>query len=425
MSSKTKTTAPKEEATPALVPKLRFAEFRGAEGWSEEALSDVATIVMGSSPKSECYNQSEIGLPLLQGNADIKNRLSAPRIFTSEITKECTLGDILLSVRAPVGSVAKSIHHACIGRGIAGIRADHPNSQEFVYQWLLSYESKWVDISQGGTFDAVNSDDLKGVAFAVPSPAEQQKIAECLSSVDELIAAQARKLDALKTHKKGLMQQLFPREGETQPRLRFPEFQNAGEWVEVKLKDLFATVIDNRGKTPPLSLDGYPLVEVNALGSCSINFARVSKYVDEKTYSSWFRGHVQSGDVLFSTVGAIAESSVVCDQCQPVIAQNIVGLRFKRTVSHLFGYYLLNAVQNKAKFLRITMGAVQPSLKVSQMVHLSFPIPPSIPEQQRIADCLTSLDDLIAAQTQKHEALKTHKKGLMQQLFPSPEEVEA
>ena len=62
--------------------------------------------------------------------------------------------------------------------------------------------------------------------------AEQQKIAECLSSVDELMAAQARKVDALKTHKKGLMQQLFPREGETQPRLRFPEFQNAGEWEE-------------------------------------------------------------------------------------------------------------------------------------------------------------------------------------------------
>ena len=230
MSSKTKTTATKEEATPALVPKLRFPEFRESDGWSEEALSDVATIVMGSSPKSECYNQSEIGLPLLQGNADIKNRQSAPRIFTSEITKECTIGDILLSVRAPVGSVAKSIHHACIGRGIAGIRTNNPNSQEFVYQWLLSYESRWADISQGGTFDAVNSDDLKGVAFAVPRPPEQQKIASCLSSVDELIAAQARKLDALKTHKKGLMQQLFPRKGETQPRLRFPEFQNKGEW---------------------------------------------------------------------------------------------------------------------------------------------------------------------------------------------------
>ena len=91
-------------------------------------------------------------------------------------------------------------------------------------------------------------------------------------------------------------------------------------------------------------------------------------------------------------------------------------------MSHLFGFYLLNAIQNKAKFLRITMGAVQPSLKVSQMVHLSFQVSTSLAEQQRIASCLSSLDALITAETQKHEALKTHKKGLMQQLFPSPEE---
>ena len=192
------------------VPRLRFPEFRDAGEWEERELGKEATIVMGASPKSEFYNEENIGLPLLQGNTDIKNRVSAPRIFTSQITKECQKGNILLSVRAPVGTVAKSLHHACIGRGIAAIRANKDNSQEFLYQWLFAFEPQWQNISQGGTFDAVKSDDLRQLTIAFPKIPEQQKIADCLSSLDELITAEAQKLDTLKDHKKGLMQGLFP-----------------------------------------------------------------------------------------------------------------------------------------------------------------------------------------------------------------------
>ncbi len=202
------------------------------------------------------------------------------------------------------------------------------------------------------------------------------------------------------------------------PALRFPEFRDAGEWKISRLQELLEAVIDNRGKTPPLSANGYPLVEVNALGSNFVNYNKVSKFVDEDTYCNWFRGHVKPGDILFSTVGAIAECSLVFHENKPVIAQNIVGLRFKKYISQLFALYLLTVEQNKDKFLKITMGAVQPSLKVSQMVHLGFLLP-KLEEQQKIADCLTSIDELIAAQTQKLAALKTHKKGLMQQLFPA------
>ena len=150
------------------IPNFRFPEFKDDGEWEEESLSDVSVVIMGSSPKSKYYNQNQIGLPLLQGNADIKNRRSAPRIFTSGITKECLVDDILMSVRAPVGSIAKSNHHACIGRGIAAIRSKKLNSQEFIFQWLLSFESKWANLSQGGTFDSINSDDLRKVALLTP-----------------------------------------------------------------------------------------------------------------------------------------------------------------------------------------------------------------------------------------------------------------
>ncbi|EGR2608616.1 restriction endonuclease subunit S [Vibrio alginolyticus] len=177
--------------------------------WEEVKLSHLATITMGSSPKSEAYNEIGEGLPLLQGNADIKARRSAPRIYTSQITKECSIGDILLSVRAPVGSVAKSEHKACIGRGIASIKAKKSNSQEYLYQWLLAFEPKWERLSQGSTFEAVNSNDIKTLDILSPNLIEQQKIASVLTAADKDIDALEAKLSLFKQEKKALMQQLL------------------------------------------------------------------------------------------------------------------------------------------------------------------------------------------------------------------------
>ncbi len=188
-------------------PKLRFEEFSGE--WEEKRLEEIANITMGSSPKSHFYNENKKGIPLLQGNADIKNRKSNPRIYTTQVTKECNKEDILLSVRAPVGVVAKSKHNACIGRGFASIRVKENNYQEWLYQWFLQFEDKWSNISQGGTFDSVNSSDIKNLKIYIPTPKEQQKIANTLSSLDNLIEAGEKKVEALKKHKKGLMQQMF------------------------------------------------------------------------------------------------------------------------------------------------------------------------------------------------------------------------
>lgn len=177
--------------------------------WEEVKLNQLALITMGSSPKSEAYNEIGEGLPLLQGNADIKSRRSAPRIYTNQITKQCSIGDILLSVRAPVGSVAKSDHKACIGRGIASIKANKSNSQEYLYQWLLAFEPKWEKLSQGSTFEAVNSNDIKTLNILAPTLTEQQIIASVLTAADKEIELLQAKLAHLKEEKKALMQQLL------------------------------------------------------------------------------------------------------------------------------------------------------------------------------------------------------------------------
>lgn len=195
-----------------LTGKKRLLDDSGKpfEGEREAfKLSDVAQITMGSSPKSQAYNEEGYGLPLLQGNADIKNRRSVPRIHTSEITKECRVGEILLSVRAPVGTVAISFHNACIGRGIAAIKSKSSHCQEFLYQWLLAFEPKWERYSQGSTFEAVNSNDIRSLHINIPSKTEQQKIAEVLTNADKEITLLEQQLTDLKQEKKALMQQLL------------------------------------------------------------------------------------------------------------------------------------------------------------------------------------------------------------------------
>ena len=177
--------------------------------WEEVRLSSVAQITMGSSPKSEAYNEVGDGLPLLQGNADIKNRKSVPRIYTSQITKECHVNDILFSVRAPVGTVVVSNHHACIGRGIAAIKAKKNHSQDYLYQWLLSFELKWERYSQGSTFEAVNSNDIKSLNLSVPNLKEQQKIATVLTNADKEIELLEQQLADFQQEKKALMQVLL------------------------------------------------------------------------------------------------------------------------------------------------------------------------------------------------------------------------
>jgi type I restriction enzyme S subunit len=444
MSSKTKTTATKEEATPALVPKLRFPEFRGAGEWKTETLGSVAKISTEKVGENTCIPMSitsGVGLVsqmekfgrIIAGSSYANYLLLKKNDFAynKSATKEYPEGFIALYSGDELAAVPNSIF-TCFR-----IKGDSPVPQYLNYLLLGNLHGRWlrnfieVGARAHGSL-SIDEDDL--LALPVPLPSgkasipEQQKIAECLSSVDELIAAQARKLDALKTHKKGLMQQLFPREGETQPRLRFPEFQNAGEWVGKPFSELCDIKHGYAFESEFFSNEGEFVLLTPG------SFYEEGGYRDRGDKQKYFTGEIPhdyvlaEGDMLVAMTeqaAGLLGSPLIVPESDRFLHNQRLGLVAKRPVvawANEFFFHVFNTQRVRKAIHDTASGAKVRHTSPTKIGEVVVSVPTTLPEQQRIATCMSSLDALITAETQKHEALKTHKKGLMQQLFPSPEE---
>jgi type I restriction enzyme S subunit len=187
-----------------LTGQTRLPGFKGK--WEVKRLGDLTEIVMGQSPSSSNYNTTGKGLPLIQGNADIDNRKTIKRIFTTQITKRGKSGDILMSVRAPVGEVSRAVFDVCLGRGVCAIRYDN----DFIYHCLIYLEPTWTKHSKGSTFDSVNSADVKALEIHLPTDLpEQTAIAEVLTEMDAELAALEQRREKTRALKQAMMQELL------------------------------------------------------------------------------------------------------------------------------------------------------------------------------------------------------------------------
>jgi type I restriction enzyme S subunit len=423
MSPTSKTSAAEEEAKPVVVPKLRFPEFRGEESWENKLIGPYLEDCSGRVPPDTelpVYSSTREGLKrqdayfdgrVLQNKNDygvvppgclVYRHMSDDGLFKFNINE--TGGEIAVSKEYPVFST----------KGL--------NSVFLLAKLNDGLDFKHFALSQkaGGTRTRLYFSRLCEWRTLLPYPAEQQKIAECLSSVDELLAAQARKVDALKTHKKGLMQQLFPREGETQPRLRFPEFENAGEWEEKALAEIVQVASGQVAPTQP-PYNGLPQIGSENIESNTGKLVNVKSAGEKGVISGNYL--FDENDVLYSKIrpalnkAAAPDFTGICSaDIYPIRPANDALLRSYLLYLLLSDKYLEHAIRSSDR------GKI-PKINREDLLGYVSAIPKP-PEQHRIATCLSSLDTLITAETQKYETLKTHKKGLMQQLFPSTEEYE-
>lgn len=189
-----------------LTGRTRLPGFDGR--WQDSNLGSVASVTMGQSPAGSTYNSDARGLPLVQGNADIRGRVTFDRIWTSAPTKTCEAGDVLLTVRAPVGYTAIASKRSCLGRGVCSISAHHDN--QFIFHALVYAEPAWALYEQGSTFTAVNSNEVRSFALLWPTdPDERRAIARVLDDSDKELASLQARLVKARAIKTGMMQQLL------------------------------------------------------------------------------------------------------------------------------------------------------------------------------------------------------------------------
>ncbi|KFI30910.1 restriction endonuclease subunit S [Paenirhodobacter enshiensis] len=439
MSSKEKSSAVAASGA-ALVPKLRFPEFEETDGWKEIPLQKLARPVTDRATTGDADNvlslsgehglvlQSEyFGKKIAGDNTDRYLKIRKDDfVYNDRTTKASGFGTIK-RLSAYAGGIVSPIYK-CF--------RFHPSENPAFWEWYFESGSHNPALgglvnegARAGRFNISVTQFLSTNAWR-PDEAEQQKIADCLDSADALIAAQGRKVEALRAHKKGLMQQLFPQEGETQPRLRFPEFEGAGEWVPHSLKQVTTALLDGDWiESKDQSEDGFRLIQTGNIGVGDfIAKSGKARFVSNETFERLRCTEVFPGDCLVSRLpDPLGRSCFIPDIGERMItAVDCLIVRFDETkiVPRLF----VALTQTDAYFRNVaglSSGSTRQRISKENLSNLSFIIPPTIFEQQRIADCLTSLDDLIAAETRKLDTLKTHKKGLMQQLFPQAGEYDA
>jgi len=415
----------KNEKT-ALVPRLRFPEFEVTIGWKKTALSQLGELISGLTYSPD--DVRETGLLVLR-SSNIKNNAITldDNVYVRTDIRGANISlenDILICVRN--GSKSLIGKNAIIPKGMplcthgafmTVFRAENP---QFVVQLFQSsaYE-KQVQADLGATINSINGTQLRKYVFTTPeNPKEQQKIADCLSSLDDLVIAEHKKLEALKAHKKGLMQKLFPTEGETVPEWRFPEFGGSGEWEETPLAQVGDIITGSTPSTTDADNYGGKKMFVSPADMTELKYVIETKTkLTEKGFMTTRK--IPANSVLFvcigSTIGKVAQNKCECATNQQI---NSV-IPFEDYISD-FIYYALEF--NSSEISKLAGKQAVPIINKSLFSSVVISAP-EYDEQQKIADCLSSIDDLISEQAKKIEALRTHKKGLMQGLFPSIEEV--
>ncbi|HER1865851.1 TPA: restriction endonuclease subunit S [Streptococcus pyogenes] len=389
--------------TKSKQPQYRFDGFEGE--WEEKELGDIVQITMGQSPSSQNYTTNPSDYILVQGNADIKNGYVFPRVWTTQITKQADKGDIILSVRAPVGDVGKTNYHVIIGRGVAAIKGN-----EFIFQ-ILKYLKEigyWKRISTGSTFDSISSSDIKYAKIQIPSLPEQEAIGELFQMVDQLIQLQDQKLATLKEQKQTFLRKMFPAQGQKVPEIRLQGFD--GEWEEKKLGEISRMF---SGGTPSVGISEYYNGNIPFIRSSEINSDQTELFITNKGLSNSSAKIVEKNTLLYALYGATS-GEVGLSRISGAINQAILAIIPEKKYSSLFIKNWLYKQKSSIieKYLQGGQGNLSGSIVKGLELYL-----PSLPEQEAIGDFFQTLDQQMSQIEDKLTELKALKQTLLNRLF--------
>jgi type I restriction enzyme, S subunit len=367
-------------------------------------LGDVCVITMGQSPNSNNYTDNPKDHILVQGNADMKDGQVHPRIWTTEITKIADKGDLILSVRAPVGDIGKTSYDVVIGRGVAAIKGN-----EFIFQLLKRMKAVgyWTKYSTGSTFESINSLEINNAVINLPKEHEQNEVGKILSYMDHAITLHEEKKQQLKCLKSALLQKMFANKNKSgDPDVRFKGFDE--RWERHILNDL---AIFNPKGTLPTSFEYVDLGSV--IGVEMISHKTISKF----DAPSRAQRLAQVGDLFYQTVRPYQQNNYLFDNKDNAYVFSTGYAQLRPLID---GYFLLCLVQTKSfvrKVMNACTGTSYPAINSQDLAQIGVNIPINSKEQRLIGNLYKVIDNLITLYQQKLDDLNTIKQSLLQKMF--------
>lgn len=409
-------------------PKLRFKEGNGMQfpDWEEKKIGELGTFTKGA-PLSKA-DISDCGVPLiLYGELyttynevayDIKRRTQ------SEVDKKyySLVGDVVIPTS---GETAEEISTAtCVMAQnviLAGdlniYRSDIVDGR--IMSYILNHQAKWkiATLAQGKSVVHIQAAQISGVAVKYPpSIVEQQKIASLFTELDALIQSAEKELEGYKELKQGMLQKMFPKQGELVPEIRFPEF--TGDWEQCKLGDVTEFIRNGLN----YKSDGdrnyrYKIARIESISTGKIN---IEKLGSSETINKSYK--LREGDILFSHINSlpyIANTAIYNAKFGEIYhGMNLLNIRVNQAI--VFPYFLIHLLKRETSrryFKIVAKQAVnQASISITDVEMFGFLIP-TLEEQKKIGEYFSNLDNLIALQQKEIDGYKELKKGLLQQMF--------
>ena len=410
-----------EEPHSKKIPKYRNISFNNE--WINQRLGKTVEIIMGQSPDSKNYTDNLNDYILVQGNADMQNGRVVPRVWTTQITKLAEKGDLILSVRAPVGDIGTTDYPVVLGRGVAAIRGN-----DFLFYLLsrMKQTNYWAKFSTGSTFESINSSDIKSAEICLPSQEEQSAIGSLFRTLDDLLSSYKDNLANYQSLKATMLSKMFPKAGQTVPEIRLDGFD--AEWECVKMADIFQIIDGDRGKSYPGESDfssfGHTLfLDTGNVKKTGLDFS-TTKFISEEKDKELRNGKLILGDFILTSRGTLGNVAYYDENIQKRYSSVRINsaMLILRPLSgtKISPEYILAVLRGNliSDFMKVNqVGSAQPHITKKEFSKIKVLVPSNIREQQAIGAYFSNLDNLINSYQEKISQLETLKKKLLQDMF--------
>ncbi len=387
------------------------------QGWEIKSISDVCEVIAGQSPKGKYYNDKGDGLPFYQGKKLFGEKyLEEPNTWTSVTTKESYVGDIVMSVRAPVGDVNFNYHKKiCIGRGLAGIRAGKTVNKDYLFYFLIHHKNKIVG-NTGAVFNSINKSQIEAIPIPIPAFDEQKRIVakldKCFEAIDKARVNVEKNLNNAKELFQSQLNQIFSQKGDG--------------WVEMTLGEMCEVI--TKGTTPTsvgfrFINEGINFIKIESITLNGKFIPTKFAHISNECHNALNRSQLKDGDILFSIAGALGRTAIVTNEILPANTNQALSIiRLKNDVNLLKTYLLYSLSEGYVmeQIEKYRGGVAQQNLSLTQMKSFQVPIPP-IDTQKKIVIKLDELksktQSLESNYQQELDALDELKKSILQKAF--------